>query len=153
MAKKKKKAGSRRRRVGAFSPSSTLMKAGSVAVGYFLAAKPVNDLIDKVVKGKVDDKIVGAGQTGLGAFLLLFKKPNLIKTVAGGVVAGSGLKRVIEAFKAAPPATPAVTGYQSVPAVGGYGNVPAVGAYNPGGMVGNYRPGSRVGRGVVGAMN
>lgn len=163
MAKRKKSKGrARRRRIGAaLNPGSPIVKIGAVAAGYFLGAKFLNPMIDKVTAGKVDDKIVGAGQTGLGALLLLSKKQNIIKTVAGGILAGSGLKRALTAFGVLTPAitppatTPAVTGYGNVPVVGrinGYGNVPVVGrinGYTPSGSLGAYSlPSGRVMGGV-----
>lgn len=158
MAKKKKASKGRRRRVGALSPSSPLIKIGAVAAGYFLAATPVNGMIDKVTAGKIDNKIVGAGQVGIGALLLLSKRPNIIKTVAGGIAAGTGLKRVMTAFGTPAPApAPAVTGYGRVPVVGGYRSVPVIGnrmgAYSPSGTLGGYAiPSGRMGK-VMGSVD
>jgi len=148
---KKRKGTRRRRRVGALSPSSPMVKIGAVALGYFLTAIPVNGMIDKVSAGKLDSKIIGAGEVGLGALLLLSKKPSLIKTIAGGVAAGAGVKRLLSSFGIGPAATiPAVTGYGKVPVIGGYGQVPVIGnrgkaavnghlgAYTPSGTLGSY---------------
>lgn len=135
MAKKKSKKGVKRRRsVGALSPSSPLVKLGSIALGYLVAAKPANDAIDKAVKGKVSTTIIGAGTTGLGAYFLMSKKPSLVKSVAGGVVAGIGLKRLKDKFMPANPAPvpPAVTGFRNVPVVGGFRQTPVVAGYNIG---------------------
>lgn len=154
---KKKKGPKRRRRVGAaLNPSSPIVKIGAVAAGYFLGDK-INEQIDKVTKSKVDTKIVGAGQVGIGALLLLSKgRAGLIKSVAGGLSAGSGLKRLMAAFGTPATTVPAaaVTGYARVPVLGsvynsrlgGYQNVPVlggVGGYNAGGTLagrmGDYR--------------
>lgn len=137
---KKKKAGKRRRGVGAmsFNPNNPLIQWGSIAAGFFLA-KPVNEAIDKVVPAdKVDPKLTAAGQAGIGS-LLVFKKftknkmLNTITTVGGGIVAGAGVKRGMDALGIG-----GIGGYQTVPAINGYQSVPAVGAtkringYNPG---------------------
>lgn len=161
---KKKKGPKRRRRVGAaLNPSSPIVKLGAVAAGYFLGDK-INAQIDKVTASKVDTKIVGAGQVGIGALLLLSKgKAGLIKSVAGGLSAGSGLKRLMTAFSTPAAAVPAaaVTGYGRVPVLGGYnsrmggyGRVPVLGGYNAGGTLagrmGDYRINS--GR-IMGSMD
>lgn len=155
MAKKRKgsKKTSRRRRIGALnlSPSSPLIKIAAVGAGYLLAAKPVNEMLDKVTAGKVDSKIVGAGQAGIGAMLLLSKRPSMLKTIAGGIAAGSGAKRLVDAFKGT--ATPAVTGFRNVPAIGAFRNVPALSGYNPNASMNGYTPRSgTVGR-VMGSVD
>jgi hypothetical protein len=141
--KKRHKKG--RRRVGATSlgKTSTLLKVGSVVAGYFLADK-INAQIDKFLPSTTDtsvtpnvtkpNEMIGiVGEVGLGGLLLMMKggkgKTGKIKTyasLAGGVLAGAGIKRVLK--KAG-----VVTGYQSVPVIGrkrmaGYQNVPVVGA-------------------------
>lgn len=112
---------SRRRSVGALAlnPSSQLVQLGSVAIGYLMATS-INGAIDKVVPTNVDAKLVAAGQVGLGAALVMSKKKSLVKTVAGGVMAGAGLKRALTAF--------GIGGFRNVPAVGNFRNVPAIGA-------------------------
>lgn len=150
MAKKRSKTkGRRRRRIGAarLNAGSNLVKLGFVGAGYFLGDK-INPLIDKVTAGKVSDKIVGAGQTGLGGLLLLKGRSSMIKTAAGGLLAGSGLKRALRAFGVLAPALPsaAVSGYGMVPVIGGYGQVPVIGAYTPNVSLGSYRVPGRVGR-------
>lgn len=112
---------SRRRRVGALAlnPGSQLVQLGSVAIGYLMATS-INGAIDKVVPTNVDAKLVAAGQVGLGAALVMGKKKSMIKTVAGGVMAGAGLKRALGAF--------GIGGFRSVPAVGNFRSVPAIGA-------------------------
>lgn len=142
MAKKKTK----RRRVGAaasLNPSSPIVMLGSVAAG-FLLGDTINEPIDKLLKGdkaavpETTNKLVGAGQTGVGALLLLGKgKKSMLKTVAGGVLAGSGAKRLLKALGI-------MGGYQAVPVlgsqargVGGYQAVPVLGnPYNPEGING-----------------
>jgi len=138
--RKKARKTSRRRRVGAMalSPSSNLVKLGSVAVGY-LFANQVNGMLDKVIPATVDQKIIGVAQAGAGYYLGLRKggKASMIKTVLGGVLAGAGVKRLATSMNLA-----GIGGYQMVPAVGGYQNVPAIGnkvngyAPGPGGING-----------------
>lgn len=139
---KRKKGAHRRRRVGALNMGSPLVKVAAVAAGYFLGDKTINPLIDKVTAGKVSDKVVGIGQTGLGALLLLGKgRSGILKTAAGGLLAGSGLKRVMASFGTTTTTPAAVTGYQNVPVIGrmgGYQNVPVIGAYSPGVAIGAY---------------
>lgn len=131
----------RRRRVGALAlnPNRPEIKLAAVALGYFLLADQLNGAIDKVVPDSVktatDFKkyIPGAAEAGLGAMLLMSKKkPSLIKTAAGGILAGAGLKRLLVQAGV-------VTGYQSVPVIGrmgrrrmaGYQSVPVIGATPP----------------------
>lgn len=121
MARRRKKRGTtRRRRIGAMalSPSSPITQIGSLALGYFLAADPINAQIDKMAKGSAatvpdgTNKIIAAVETLGGGYLLMSKKKrSLIKTVAGGVIAGAGLKRALKAFNV-------ISGFQSVPVVG-----------------------------------
>lgn len=156
MAKKRhsKKGRRGRRRIGAarLNASSPLVKVAAVAAGYFLGDK-INPLIDKVTAGKVSDKIVGVGQTGLGGLLLMKGRSSMIKTAAGGVLAGSGLKRALRAFGVLQPALPppagtTVTGYGKVPVISGYGQVPVIGGYSPNQTLGAYMVPGRVGRSV-----
>lgn len=124
----------RRRRIGALSmnPGSTLMKVGAVAVGYLAAAQ-----IDTVIKkatGTLDPKIVAGAELGLGALLLFSKgKPSMIKTLAGGVLAGVGLKSGLQAFGV-------INGYSSVPVIAGYSSVPAISGYTPSAGLNGYNP-------------
>lgn len=125
---------SRRRRIGAASmtASNPIVMIGSLAAGYFLAATPVNDALDKVIPATVDKKLVAAGEAGIGALLLMGKgKKTMLKSIAGGVLAGAGLKRLVDAMKAPAPTTTttAVTGWKQVPVIGGgYKMVPVIGA-------------------------
>jgi hypothetical protein len=134
----------RRRSVGAMSLSSSgsLIKFGSIAAGYFLADK-INDPIDTAVGTKLDHKIIGVAQGGLG-YLLAFKgKTSMIKSVAGGVLIGSGLKRMLKEFGV-------ISGFRSVPVLGnrrikGFRDVPVIGVgpsalngYNVPGVVAGY---------------
>jgi len=81
--------------------------------------------------------VVMAGELGIGALLLLSKKKSgtmgMVKTVAGGVLAGAGLKRALKSFNI-------ISGYQSVPVVGrrmgGYQGVPVIGAVRPSQLAG-----------------
>jgi len=157
MAKKAKKT---KRRVGSkMNPSSNTVKLIAVGAGYFLG-DTVNSLLDKIIPASVsapatpptttgafDVKkyIVPGAQIGIGGLLLLKGRPTMIKVLAGGVLAGAGLKRLLIA-------TGTVTGYQSVPVVGarrnrmaGYQSVPVVGgipsqlAGQPGQLQGGFR--------------
>lgn len=125
----KKTAHSRRRSIGAMalSPSSPLVKLAPIALGYFFADK-LNTPIDTAVGGKVDSKIIAAGQVGIG-FLLAFKgKKSLAKSIIGGVLIGAGLKRGLKDFGV-------VTGFYDVPVLSGrrgmngFHDVPVIGAY------------------------
>lgn len=119
----------RRRRIGAASmtTSNPILLIGTVAAGYFLAGT-VNPLLDKIVPATMDQKIVGAAETGIGALLLLKKgRKTMLTTVAGGVFAGAGLKRLMDAMKTT--TTTAVTGWKQVPVIGGgYKMVPVIGS-------------------------
>jgi hypothetical protein len=174
MAKKiksKKRKGARR--VGAFNPSSGTAKLIAVAVGYLLA-DTINGAIDKALPASVLTPtnpqsmvkyIPAAAQVGIGGYLLMSKgKSSIIKTLAGGVLAGSGVKRVLKA-------TGVIAGYQAVPVIGkanhkmaGYQSVPVVGgipaqlAGSPAQLAGyrvngaGYTPAGS-GSGVMGAVN
>lgn len=117
----------RRRKVGAMAMSakSPLMTIAPIVAGYFLADK-INTPIDTAVGGKVDSKIVAAGEIGIG-YLLAFKgKKSMPKSIAGGILIGAGLKRALKDFGV-------VTGFYSVPVlsgrqVKGFHNVPVIGA-------------------------
>lgn len=162
MAKKKSRKGRKRRRIGAaLNPRSMLVRLGSVGLGY-LAAAPINAQIDKVNKGKMSEKVVGGVSLGLGAALMMYKSPGLIRTIGGGVLAGAGLKRELIAFGVVKPEpVTAVSGYSrrmggygSVPVVGGYGSVPVIGGYTPAGTLGGYNPSGTLGVvGGVGSMD
>jgi hypothetical protein len=126
------------------NPSSPIVKIGAVAAGYFLGDK-INAQVDKLTAGKIDSKLIGAGQVGLGALLLLSKRPSIVKSAVGGIAAGSGLKRLIGAMSGAA-TTPATTttpaagvnGYGRVPTLGGYRDVPSLGGYHTPGTLGAY---------------
>jgi hypothetical protein len=134
MAKRKKttRRRSSRRRVGAvaLNAKSPMVQIGAAAAG-FLLASTINPLIDKVT-GTMDAKLVGAGQTGVGAalmFMKLGKKKSTMEVVAGGVLAGAGAKRLLQAMGV-------INGFESVPVIGqrmlkssmnGYGAVPVIG--------------------------
>ena len=61
----------------------------------------------------------------------------MIKTVAGGLLAGSGLKRAMIVFK--PGTTDTLGGYGQVPVIGGYQQVPVIGAYTPNQSLNGYQ--------------
>ncbi len=134
--KKKKASTGRRRSVGkaSLNPDSTMVKLAVTAVGFVLAPK-INPLIDKVT-GTMDSKIVGGAQTGVGSALLfmkLGKKKSWLEVVPGGLLAGAGAKRLLQALGV----LNGIGGYQSVPVLGkrmngalnGYGAVPVLGQY------------------------
>jgi len=156
-----KKAKTKKRRVGSskMNPNSNTVKLIAVGAGYLLG-DTVNSLLDKIIPasisapatppattGAFDVKkyIVPGAQIGIGGLLLLKGRPTMIKTLAGGLLAGSGLKRLLVA-------TGTVNGYQSVPVIGarrnrmaGYQSVPVVGgipsqlAGQPGQLQGGFR--------------
>jgi hypothetical protein len=137
MARKKRHAKHRRRhhrRVGALAlnPSSPLVMLGSVAIGYFGAGAinpMVNMLIPATMKTQpMTGKLVAAGEVGIGALLILGKgKKSMIKTIAGGLLAGAGLKRAMVVF--APGATDTLGAYRPNSALNGYGDVPVIGKH------------------------
>lgn len=131
MAKKKRK--SRRRRVSgigaALNPSSPIAKVAALAAGYLLADK-INGAISSIVpasQAATVGKILPYAEVGLGGLLLMKGKSSLVKTAAGGLLAGAGLKTVLTQLGV-------VKGYQSVPVIGaakrvaGYQAVPVIGS-------------------------
>ncbi len=101
------KAKKHHRRVGraSLNPKSPLVMLGATAVGYLLA-DTINGQIDKILPAPP------AGGT------------SSLPTIAGGVLAGAGLKRALKKFGV-------ITGYQAVPVIGkrmaGYQAVPVIG--------------------------
>jgi len=159
MAKRRKKSkSSRRRRVGAMAmtASNPMVKYGSIAAGFLLAAK-INPLIDKAT-GTLDQKIVAGGQVGIGvAYMLTKGKKTMPLTVITGIVAGAGLKRAMTAFGIA-----GIGGYGAVPVIGagakrlnGYQSVPVIGGgyKTPGSLNGGYTTASQKIMGTVGYTN
>lgn len=176
MAKRKTKRRKSRRVGAAGLKGSTLMTLAAVAGGYFLVGDMLNDQLDKLfpkkspapvpptdpVAGFLDNiDLVGVGETGLGAVLLLMGKKSTIKTIGGGVLLGAGLKRLIDGKSSVNgyQATPVIGarhrrqlgGYQATPVIGGNSNTPAQLAGTPaqlqGYRVNGYTPagsGSRV---------
>ena len=124
MAKRKKARKTiRRRKIGAINPNSPLVKYGSIAAGYFLGEK-LNKQIDKVTGDKIDGKIVAAAEAGIGLFLVLSKgKKTMLKTVAGGILTGAGIKKGLTEFGV-------INGFMDVPVLAGYRNVPVLNGYN-----------------------
>lgn len=145
MAKRKshKRKTHRRRRVGApaLNPSSPLVKFGSVAVGYLLGTT-INGAIDKVTGMAAvaatdsKQKMIAAATAGIGTLLLTGKltkgRPNLMLTVAGGVLAGAGLKRGLKSFNV-------ITGYGAVDVISGYQKVDVISGYTPNMSLNGYR--------------
>lgn len=133
----------RSRRVGAVSlgKTSTLLKLGSLAAGYFLA-DTINPMIDKVVPKTTDtttntqvpnQTIAIIGELGIGGLLLMKRTGKGMTgkalTVAGGILAGAGVKRAMKKMGV-------IKGYQSVPVIGrpkmaGYQSVPVIGSLPP----------------------
>ena len=130
---KRKKKTSRRRRVGALAlnPNSTMVKLAGVAVGFLMADK-INTALDKVIPTNFDKKLVGASQGGLGTMLLLKKQSSPITTIAAGVLAGSGAKRLMTEFGIG-----SIGNYGRVPVVNGYPSVPVIGNKNMGSYLTN----------------
>lgn len=144
MAKKKSKSRkhtTRRRRVGAtamkLNPSSPLVMIGSAAIGYFMGDK-INAALSNVT-GTMDGKLVGGIEAGIGAalvFNVFGGKKSLLPVVAGGVIGGAGVKKLLQEFGV----INGIGGYGAVPVIGrrmmkgalnGYGQVPVVAGYTP----------------------
>lgn len=148
MAKRKKH--SKRRKVSGIgamlNPKSPLVKIGALAIGY-LMGDTINNFADTLIPDSLTnataatattaakpamlsadqaDQVLMAGEIGLGALLLLKGKPNVIKTIAGGVLAGAGIQRALISFNIVKPT--AVKGYQAIPVIGGYQKVPVIGS-------------------------
>lgn len=139
---KKKSGGKKRRRVGGLNlKSGTGLKLLAVAGG-FLAGNMINNQFDKLgekimppvknpdgtTTGNRAAPFLTVGQLGLGGLLLL-KSKGMIGTVAGGLVAGAGLKRALRQMGV-------ISGYQNVPVIGrrrlaGYQNTPVLGGLPP----------------------
>jgi hypothetical protein len=127
----KRGSGSRgRRRIGAMglNPDSPMVPIAAAAAGFLLGDK-INALFDKVT-GTMDGKLVGAIEGGAGAALIMLrlgKKKSLVQVAAGGLLAGAGVKRLLQEFGV----INGIGGYHSVPALGnrmrGYHSVPALG--------------------------
>ena len=147
MAKRKKKSSGRRHKVGAtkLNANSNLVKLAAVAGGYFFSDK-INAPIVKMAGDKVDGKIIGAAEAGIGAYLVLGKgRKTMVKTIAGGVLAGAGIKKLMGEFGIGSINNP----YGRVPVIGNnnpYGRVPViagtrrVGSYTPNQQLGSYTP-------------
>lgn len=153
MARKRKsrKTHHRRRKVGAMAlnASSPMVKYGTILLGYLLA-KPLNTAIDGIIPASLKSqtgspKIVAAGEAGIGALLVFSKgKKSLIKSIAGGVFLGAGLKRFMDSM--ATGAATTITGYGAVNVVSGYGAVDVIsgkrklGGYTPNAALNGYTP-------------
>lgn len=131
MAKKRKS--QKRRRVGALSlnPASPVVKLVSVAAG-FLLGNQINGVVDKIAPGTTATDgtvtpsklatVVKYGQPALGAYLLLRKKRSTAGVVAGGLLAGAGLKRLFPSL---------IGGFNQVPVIAGFNQVPVIGNVPP----------------------
>lgn len=139
MAKKKKPAKRkpvRRRSVGAMALNvkNPLLTFGPM-LGGFLMGDTINDKIDTMLPDdKVSQKAKGIGEGGLGAALVfakLGKKKTPVELIAGGVLLGAGVRRLLKEFGV----IQGIGGYHSVPVVAarhrsrlnGYGAVPVIG--------------------------
>lgn len=145
MHKKKKHHKRRHRNVGAMSigKGDTGLKLLAVAGGFFLG-NTINTQIDKLLPKeaspaggtaaiatptKTAQTMAMVGEIGIGGLLLLRKRSNTIMKVAGGVLAGAGIKRALSVMGV----MTGIGGYQNVPVIGahrmaGYQNVPVIGA-------------------------
>lgn len=171
MARKKRRTkGRRRHRIGAMAlnANSPLVKFGSIALGYFLGTT-INPLINSLVPASFKTnasagKIIAVGTGGIGALLVFGKgRKSLAKSIAGGLLMGSAIKRATVVFKPGTTDTlgayatqgqlgkaRVMRGYGDVPVIGGYGDVPVIGGQG----VGAYTtPGALNGAKVMGSMN
>lgn len=136
--KKKKSGGKKRRRVGGLNlKGGAGLKLLAVAGGFLLGDNinsMVSGVVDKImppaknpdgtVNTNPDRTVQMVGQIGLGGLLLL-KTKGMLPQVAGGVLAGAGLKLALKKMGV-------MKGYQNVPVIGrrrlaGYQNVPVIG--------------------------
>lgn len=110
------------------------------AVGLLSGAKVNAKLNEMVLHDKVDGKIVGFGELGVGAGLMFIKfgkKKTVVEVVTGSFAAGLGVRKLLSEFGVWPETT-AVTGYKQTPIVArrpssvrrmsGFGDVPVIGA-------------------------
>jgi hypothetical protein len=130
MATKRKRTHHRRKRVGAASmnPKNPLILLASVGVGYYFSDQIFGKAMTMVpikttaatattaasVSPYVSATILGGGFVGAGALLALKGRRTLPKTIAGGVLAGAGLKGVLKDQGV-------ISGFASVPVVGSMG--------------------------------
>lgn len=153
----KKHSSTRRHRMGAvkmkMNASSPIVQIGALAVGYLLGDTLNTGIDNTVFKSSTPSsgamKGVAVAEAGIGAALMMMGKKTMLKTVAGGVLAGAGIKRAAKAFGI-------ISGYGSVPVVGyrrmnGYGEVPVVGAvpgFTPSASLNGYTPNIALGASV-----
>jgi len=145
MAKRRRKSGRRtRRRVsGGFGMKGKdgMLKVAALAGGFFLG-KSINAQVDKLLMkmnnstatsttttSTATGTIATVAEVGIGGLLLLRKggkgMTGKAMTVAGGVLAGAGIRRALASMGF-------MSGYQNVPVIGrhrmaGYQNVPVIG--------------------------
>jgi hypothetical protein len=155
MARRKrhtKKHHRRRRHIGAagkmLNPAGPLVQYGSIAAGYFVGGK-INDAIETATGGKVDGKIIAAAEVIVGGMLTFGKgKKTMVKSLAGGVLLGAGIKKGLTEFGV-------ISGFQSVPVLAGYQSVPVLGGYNvpsPGGSLAGYSVPTPMHKSVMGGV-
>ncbi len=137
MAHKKRKKHHGHRVGGVNFKSRGMISIASVAVGY-LMADTINAQIDKMLPASmttpapagttssITNYVPVIGELGIGAALIAFKKTGMIGAVAGGLLAGAGIKRALKQVGA-------ISGYQSVPVIGsrnrrmaGYQSTPVI---------------------------
>lgn len=148
---KKRKTTVRRRKVGAMAldVKNPLVMFGPM-VGGFLLGDNINTAIDNMLPDdKVSQKAKGIGEGGIGAalaFMKIGRKKTPVEMIAGGVLLGAGVRRLLKEFGV----IQGIGGYHSVPVVAakhrsrlnGYGAVPVIG-----------QSGYVVNRGLNGALN
>lgn len=146
----------RRRHVGGFGlkGKDTTLKLLSLAGGFFMG-KTINAGVDKIITKMTPaatppvantqsvSTIATVGEIGVGGLLLMMRKPGgttgKIMKVAGGVLAGAGIRRAIGQMGF-------MNGFQSVPVIGrhrmaGYQSVPVIGQRTiPPQLAGNRMP-------------
>jgi hypothetical protein len=143
MARKRRKATRRRRsrRVGALrlGGKDTGLKLLAVGAGFLLGGT-INGMVDKFlpkttdpvpVPTKAGETMATVGEIGIGGLFLMRRSSGTVgmaTKIAGGVLAGAGLKRALKVLGI-------MSGYQSVPVIGrrshsmaGYQSVPVIGA-------------------------
>lgn len=133
-----------KRKVGArkLNPSNPLVKLAPIAVGYFFGDK-INAPLEKLIGTKVDGKIVGGAEAGIGAYLAFGKgKKSVAKSVVGGLLLGAGAKKLMSEFGigrvGGPYGRVSVLG-NSVPG-SPYGRVNVVSGYTPNNALNGYTP-------------
>lgn len=137
--RKRKKTHRRRRHVGALGlkGKDSMLKLAALGAGFLIGPK-LNAAIDKanvatsstgVQTTRIDPNIIMLGEIGVGGLLMMYKKAPKAARLAGGVLAGMGLRRAFGKLGF-------MTGFQSVPVIGrhrmaGYQSTPVIGRMPP----------------------